>query len=148
MQIKLWLPTSSMTARVRVIRTCNSRDSWEIIGDLLEVWMTRFKSVIELLSNNINHLASRMTAFSEDHNSSLSIRYSMIICFTAKADLCRTITGIRLLSSVDRQHHNSQCEDSLRCVVQLTEGLDPDDFNFLDPFLGVRDGLLWLSFTY
>jgi len=110
--------------------------SYKQQGALVQLWIARCDSLLHSLTSHIANLCSIMSRFAEmgDHDCCLSVRYSIIICFTAKAELCRFLARIQSSTPTD---YDQQCEDSLRCIVEMTQGLKSSDFHFLDHFLGL-----------
>jgi hypothetical protein len=73
----------------------------------------------------------------DDHDSCVSLRYSSIICLTTLAEMYNLLAK-HPLATTSSSEFSEKCKNALRGVVSMTEGLEPDDFNHLDPFLGVR----------
>jgi hypothetical protein len=77
----------------------------------------------------------KMSETFEDQESFVILKYSVIVCLTAEAELHQ------LLASTGQSEARQSCQDTLAKVIYMTDGLSREDFYHLDPFLGVRGSI-------
>jgi len=72
-----------------------------------------------------------------DHETCVSVRLCIIITLVTRAELYDDICCDSLLSAPERARYRSRCRECLSEVVVTTTELSPDDYYYLDPYLGV-----------
>lgn len=80
-------------------------------------------------------LAERKTA--GDIEAVLSLRYSSIISYTTLAQITYTLGMNTSPTAASVEVFRLKCFDALKSVISLVEELQPEEFHFLDPFMGV-----------
>ena len=115
--------------------SCHAQLMVESLSSLVE----QCQSLLSSLKSHLDYLASRMIEFTEisDHESCLSLRYSMIMCSTTQAELYQFLATNSPSPSSSWEEYRRQCQGSLKSVVYMTRGLRTDDFDLLDPLIGV-----------
>ena len=71
-----------------------------------------------------------------------SVRLCIIITLVTQAELYDDICHNSLLLAMERVQYRSRCKECLSEVVAITAELSPDDYYYLDPYLGVRASVL------
>jgi len=77
-----------------------------------------------------------------DHETCASVRLCIIITLVTQAELYDDICHNSLLSAMERVQYRSHCKERLSEVVAITAELSPDDYYYLDPYLGVGASVL------
>lgn len=71
------------------------------------------------------------------HETWAPVRLCIIITLVTQADLYDDMCHNSLLSAPERVQYRSRCRECLSRVVAVTAELTPDDYYYLDPYLGV-----------
>lgn len=110
-------------------------------------WLSDCRAFISSITTHSRDITTQLTEFSAlgDHDSCVSLRYSSIITLTTLAEIYNLLAKHPLAAKGRESEFRVKCEDVLRGVVNMTEGLGGDDFNFLDPFLGVSASITYIS---
>ena len=77
----------------------------------------------------------------KDHETCVSVRLCIIITLVTRAELYDDICRDSLLSAPERARYRSHCGECLSEVVVITTELSPDDYYYLDPYLGVGSSI-------
>ena len=81
------------------------------------------------------------STINKDHETCVSVRLCIIITLVTRAELYDDICRDSLLSAPERARYRSCCRESLSEVVATTTELSPDDYYYLDPYLGVGSSI-------
>jgi len=77
----------------------------------------------------------------KDHEIRVSVRLCIIITLITQAELYDDMCRDSLLSAPERARYRSHCRECLSEVVTTTTELSPDDYYYLDPYLGVGSSI-------
>ena len=80
-----------------------------------------------------------------DHETCASVRLCIIMTLIIQAELYDDMCHNSLLSATERVQHRSRCKECLSEAVAVTAELSPDDYYFLDPYLGVGASVSYFS---
>lgn len=89
------------------------------------------------LTAHIDSLSSLMFDFAaiDDHDSCISIRFSVLINFTILAELYHLLAESPRAEASSAAEFRTKCDEALRNVVNMTQGISPVDYSLLDPFI-------------
>ena len=73
-------------------------------------------------------------------------RLCIIVTLVKRAEVYNEMYKSSLPSAPERVQYRSSCMDSLSEVVTVTAELSPDDYYYLDPYLGVCASISWRVF--
>lgn len=107
--------------------------SWKLQSEILYHTLTMH------ISETLSEAAGPLLAL--DHVGRISIHSSVIICLTAKVELCRLLAQHSISSEVPEMDWELECELTLGAVVNMTSQLTDADLCMADPFLIVRPGV-------
>lgn len=77
---------------------------------------------------------------SSDHEARISVHCSIIICLTAKAELCLFLAKNSACWTFPPIDWDTACELALGAIVNMTSQMADADVNLADPFLSVSPG--------
>lgn len=87
--------------------------------------------------HNLGFVLGQHGMINEDHETRVSVQMCIIITLVAQAELYDDMYHNLLLSASEGVLSHSRCWECLYEVVAITAELLPDDYHYLDPYLGV-----------
>ena len=87
--------------------------------------------------HNLNSVLKRHDTINRDHETWVSVRLCFVITSVTQAELYDDLYHNSLLSAPERVQYRSRCRECLCEVVATTAEFSPDDYYYLDPYLGV-----------
>ena len=77
----------------------------------------------------------------KDHETCVSVRLSIIVTLVTQAELYDDMSHDSLLSTPESVRYHSRRRECLSEVVAITAELLPEDYYYLDPYLGVGSSI-------
>lgn len=114
-----------------------SRYLTDVSATITPSWLSMCRMFLSSLISHIDSLSSLMFDFAaiDDHDSCMSIRFSAIINFTILAELYHILADSPRSEESSSLEFRLKCNEALRSAVNMTQGLSPNDYSLLDPFL-------------
>lgn len=86
---------------------------------------------------SLNSVLERRKSIDGDREGRASVRLCIIVSLVKQAELYGEICQSSLPSAPDQVQYRSSCRECLSKAVAVTTELSPDDYYYLDPYLGV-----------
>jgi len=133
-------PIALRTRSMLLAKDASNLISWFLQETPLSIsWSSTCRIFLAHLTGHIASLTEKL-ADSEsmrDRDRSYSLRYSSILSLTTLAQVTYLMDSIPSVAGIPVTNYKRQCAYSLRRVVSLVEELTPEEFKFLDMFLGI-----------
>jgi hypothetical protein len=94
-------------------------------------------SLLQAHLRNLNSTLGQHRSISGDREARASARLCIIISLIKQAELCNDMHQNSLPSAPERVQYRSTCREHLAEAVHVMTELSPDDYYYLDPYLGV-----------